>query len=114
MSPARLTVFFPQSARWGPQPPAKRLLEKEAPRHQKRAAKQSPKGLASPLESARRRHPGLPVNAREPPKRQEKHLPERQRRQLERLSRVPGPVSPQDPGKPPKRSRKGGLKHSNG
>src|SRR2546423_9266093 len=114
MSPARLTVFFPRSAPWALQPPTKQLQASERAIHQKRAAKQPPKGQASRLESARRSHPVLPVNAREPPKRAEKHLPERQKRQLESPSRVPGPAWPQDPGKPPKSSRKGGLKHSNG
>src|SRR2546423_9794065 len=58
MSPARLTVFFPRSGPWTPQPPAKRVHQGGAARHQKRAAKQPPKSPASPLESARRRYPG--------------------------------------------------------
>src|SRR5437868_11206372 len=90
--------------------PSKAASGKGSGKASKKGRKVAPKRASKPAG----RHPGLPVNAREQPKRAQKHLPERQKRQLESLSRVPGPASPHDPEKPPKRSRKGGLKHSNG
>ena len=80
----------------------------------RRSGKASKKGRKAAPKKSRKPTGKRTEKVSRPLKRPENHLPERQKRQLESPSRVPGPAWPQDPGKPPKSSRKGGLKHSNG
>ena len=58
--------------------------------------------------------PEPPKRAPKPPGRPGNRHPEGQRRWFARQRQVPGPAPPARPGRPPKRSRKSELKHSNG